>query len=70
MTVNCELRNGRREISLCPSFPGRTVDARSFDDDDGTVSRRSQMLGVVLTVLLVGLTVCLLGLLLHKRERR
>ena len=41
-------------------------------DDDGApgLSRRSQAVGIVLSLLLVGLTVCLLGLLLHKRERR
>lgn len=63
----------RREISLPPSLSRRTVEAKSYDDDgSGTpaLSRRSQSLGVVLTVLLMGLTVCLLGLLLHKRERR
>uniref|UniRef100_A0A673C0F7 Insulin-like growth factor 2 receptor n=1 Tax=Sphaeramia orbicularis TaxID=375764 RepID=A0A673C0F7_9TELE len=32
-------------------------------------SRRSQAVGVVLTILLVGLSVCLLGFLLYKRER-
>ncbi|XP_035535041.1 cation-independent mannose-6-phosphate receptor isoform X1 [Morone saxatilis] len=49
-----------------------TVDAKSYDDDGETpaLSRRSQALGVMLCLLLVGLTVCLLGLLLHKRERR
>uniref|UniRef100_A0A3Q4BKI1 Uncharacterized protein n=1 Tax=Mola mola TaxID=94237 RepID=A0A3Q4BKI1_MOLML len=49
-----------------------TVEAKTYyDDDSGTpLSSRSQALGLLLTVLLVGLTVCLLGLLLHKRERR
>ncbi|AWP20381.1 putative cation-independent mannose-6-phosphate receptor [Scophthalmus maximus] len=51
-----------------------TVDAKSDDDDDGSespaLSRRSQAVGVMLSVLLVGVSVCLLGLLLHKRERR
>nr|QPB70590.1 insulin-like growth factor 2 receptor [Pampus argenteus] len=50
-----------------------TVDAQSYDDDSGgapALSRRSQAVGVMLSLLLVGLTVCLLGLLLHKRERR
>lgn len=50
-----------------------TVDARTYDEDDSeapSLSRRSQALGVMLSVLLVGLSVCLLGLLLHKRERR
>ncbi|KAM9840298.1 cation-independent mannose-6-phosphate receptor [Aulostomus maculatus] len=50
-----------------------TVDAWT-DDDDGSeapvLSRRSQVVGVVLSLLLVGLIICLLGLLLHKRERR
>nr|XP_046229339.1 cation-independent mannose-6-phosphate receptor [Scatophagus argus] len=48
-----------------------TVEAKSYDDDDApALSRRSKAVGVILTVLLVGLTVCLLGLLFHKRERR
>lgn len=59
------------EWALPSLLPYRTIDARSYDDDsDSTLSRRSRALGVVLTVLLVGLTVCLVGLLLHKRERR
>uniref|UniRef100_H3CWI6 Insulin-like growth factor 2 receptor n=1 Tax=Tetraodon nigroviridis TaxID=99883 RepID=H3CWI6_TETNG len=50
-----------------------TVEQKLHEDDDsGTLPllRRSQALGVVLSVLLLGLAVCLLGLLLHKRERR
>lgn len=48
-----------------------TVETSSYDDSTGeSLSRRSQAVGVILTILLVGLTVCLLGLLLHKRERR
>ncbi|XP_053300759.1 cation-independent mannose-6-phosphate receptor [Pleuronectes platessa] len=52
-----------------------TVDAKSYaEDEDGSasraVSRRSQALGLLLSLLLVGVSVCLLGLLLHKRERR
>uniref|UniRef100_A0A4W6DDK0 Insulin-like growth factor 2 receptor n=1 Tax=Lates calcarifer TaxID=8187 RepID=A0A4W6DDK0_LATCA len=48
-----------------------TVDTQSFDGSDApALSRRSQALGVVLSLLLVGVSVCLLGLLLHKRERR
>ncbi|XP_060907562.1 cation-independent mannose-6-phosphate receptor [Labrus mixtus] len=51
-----------------------TVDAQSFDDDDDSdtpaLSRRTQAMGLMLTLLLVGLVVCLLGFLLHKRERR
>lgn len=47
-----------------------------MDDGTGTdakadgLSGRSQALGAVLSLLLIGLTVCLLVLLLHKRERR
>lgn len=51
----------------------RTVEERSGEEDEGgtlPLLKRSQALGVVLTVLLLGLTVCLLGLVLHKRERR
>ncbi|XP_039980957.1 cation-independent mannose-6-phosphate receptor isoform X2 [Xiphias gladius] len=49
-----------------------TVDAQSYDDDGEApaLSGRSQAVGVVLSLLLVGVAVCLLGLLLHKRERR
>ncbi|XP_049445309.1 cation-independent mannose-6-phosphate receptor isoform X1 [Epinephelus fuscoguttatus] len=50
-----------------------TVDTQSYDEDNGeasVLSRRSQAVEVMLTLLLVGLSVCLLGLLLHKRERR
>lgn len=48
------------------------MEKKWYEDDGGSLPllRRSQALGVVLTVLLVGLTVCLMGLLLHKRERR
>ncbi|KAG7509424.1 cation-independent mannose-6-phosphate receptor [Solea senegalensis] len=50
------------------------VDAKLYDDDDGSdvlvISQHSQALGIVLSLLLLGLSLCLLGLLLHKRERR
>ncbi|XP_034018710.1 cation-independent mannose-6-phosphate receptor isoform X2 [Thalassophryne amazonica] len=51
------------------------VDTNSYDHHDSeggasTLSRRSQAVGVVLSLLLVVLTLCLLVLLLHKRERR
>lgn len=50
-----------------------TIDTQSYDDDVSetpALSRRSQAMGMILSLLLVGLSVCLLGLLLHKRERR
>uniref|UniRef100_A0A3Q1JC88 Uncharacterized protein n=1 Tax=Anabas testudineus TaxID=64144 RepID=A0A3Q1JC88_ANATE len=49
-----------------------TVDTQSYDDGDQTpaLSKQSHAVGVLLCLLLVGLSVCLLGLLLHKRERR
>ncbi|XP_070706018.1 cation-independent mannose-6-phosphate receptor [Pempheris klunzingeri] len=49
-----------------------TVDAQSYDEgsEAPALSRRSQAVGVMLSLLLVGLTICLLGLLLHKKERR
>lgn len=58
--------------NLFSSTNDRTVEERSAYDDGGTLPllKRSKALGVVLTVLLVGLTICFLGLLLHKRERR
>uniref|UniRef100_A0A665V9G9 Insulin-like growth factor 2 receptor n=1 Tax=Echeneis naucrates TaxID=173247 RepID=A0A665V9G9_ECHNA len=41
------------------------------DDDKGSaLSWRGQAMGVLLSVLMVGLSLCLLGLLLRKRERR
>ncbi|XP_028996555.1 cation-independent mannose-6-phosphate receptor isoform X2 [Betta splendens] len=48
-----------------------TVNTQSDDDGDksGAVSNRSHALGVLLFLLLGAIT-CLLGLLLHKRERR
>ncbi|XP_022048417.2 cation-independent mannose-6-phosphate receptor isoform X2 [Acanthochromis polyacanthus] len=48
------------------------VDSKTSDDgtEGSALSGRSQAVGGVLSLLLVGLTVCLLGLLLHKRERR
>ncbi|XP_076026629.1 cation-independent mannose-6-phosphate receptor [Genypterus blacodes] len=49
-----------------------TVDTQTNDVDGGTVglSGRSQALGLVLSFLSLVLTVCVLVLLLHKRERR
>ncbi|KAK9531251.1 hypothetical protein VZT92_010686 [Zoarces viviparus] len=51
-----------------------TVDTQSSDDDSDSeapvLSRRSQAVGVMLSLLLLVLSVCLLGLLLHKKERR
>ncbi|XP_061560975.1 cation-independent mannose-6-phosphate receptor isoform X1 [Phycodurus eques] len=51
-----------------------TVDAdtRDGDDDDGvpTLSGRSQVAAMLLSLLLAGLSVCLLALLMRKRERR
>ncbi|XP_034052997.1 cation-independent mannose-6-phosphate receptor [Gymnodraco acuticeps] len=50
-----------------------TIDAKSYDDDDSetpVIARRSQTMSLMLSALLLSLTVCLLGLLLHKRERR
>ncbi|XP_074540826.1 cation-independent mannose-6-phosphate receptor [Halichoeres trimaculatus] len=52
---------------------GLTTVDQSYDDDGSiapVLSRRTQAIGMMLTLLLVGLVVCLLGLLLHKRERR
>ncbi|XP_054910202.1 cation-independent mannose-6-phosphate receptor [Poeciliopsis prolifica] len=46
-----------------------TVDRQTSDGDIDS-SRHSQTVGIMLTLLLVVLVVCLLGYLLHKRERR
>lgn len=40
------------------------------DDHRRGLSERSQAVGAVLSLLLVALTACLLGLLLYKKERR
>lgn len=49
-----------------------TTVERQINDGDETppLSGRSQAVGVMLSLLLVVLIVCLMGLLLHKRERR
>uniref|UniRef100_A0A3Q3IPM5 Uncharacterized protein n=1 Tax=Monopterus albus TaxID=43700 RepID=A0A3Q3IPM5_MONAL len=47
---------------------GLTLDT-AYDGESPALSRRSWLVGVVLNLLMVGLSVCLLGLLLHKRER-
>ncbi|KAK2855938.1 hypothetical protein Q5P01_004673 [Channa striata] len=48
-----------------------TVDAQSSDDNNSTpFTKRSHAVGFLLSILLVGLSLFLLGLLLHKRERR
>uniref|UniRef100_A0A8D0D7T5 Insulin-like growth factor 2 receptor n=1 Tax=Sander lucioperca TaxID=283035 RepID=A0A8D0D7T5_SANLU len=48
-----------------------TVNTQTDDGDSGEPpGRQSKAAGVMLSLLLVGLCVCLLGLLLHKRERR
>lgn len=52
-------------------FSCRAIDTNSYADDGaGSLSRRSYTLGLMVVVLLVGSGVCLLGLLLRKRERR
>uniref|UniRef100_A0A3Q2ZJ59 Insulin-like growth factor 2 receptor n=1 Tax=Kryptolebias marmoratus TaxID=37003 RepID=A0A3Q2ZJ59_KRYMA len=52
--------------------PFRTVDRQASDGDDSlpAPSGRSQAAGILMTILLVCLIICLLGFLLHKRERR
>ncbi|TDH00702.1 hypothetical protein EPR50_G00191090 [Perca flavescens] len=48
-----------------------TINAQTDEGDSSETSAgRSKAAGVMLSILLVGLCVCLLGLLLHKRERR
>nr|XP_020473896.1 cation-independent mannose-6-phosphate receptor isoform X2 [Monopterus albus] len=49
---------------------GLTTLDTAYDGESPALSRRSWLVGVVLNLLMVGLSVCLLGLLLHKRERR
>ncbi|XP_077408147.1 cation-independent mannose-6-phosphate receptor [Vanacampus margaritifer] len=50
-----------------------TVDTETRDDDDDYLpafSRKSQVAAILLSLLMAGLSVCLLALLLRKRERR
>ncbi|MEQ2262533.1 hypothetical protein XENORESO_014772, partial [Xenotaenia resolanae] len=49
-----------------------TVDRQTSDGDDNSsvLSHQSKAFGITLSLLLVVLIVCLLGFLLHKRERR
>ncbi|KAI3364465.1 hypothetical protein L3Q82_011257, partial [Scortum barcoo] len=49
---------------------GRLMCGHTHDDDTSALSKRSRAFGVMLSALLVGLSVCLLGFLLYKRERR
>lgn len=74
-TAKIVLRSGKYVyiFSSSSELPCRTIDTQSYDDDVSetpALSRRSQAMGMILSLLLVGLSVCLLGLLLHKRERR
>ncbi|KAK7907744.1 hypothetical protein WMY93_016356 [Mugilogobius chulae] len=50
-----------------------TVDAQTFDGgttEAPSLSGRSRAVAVLLSLMLIGLSVCLLGLVLYKRERR
>lgn len=61
----------RRRSNFRFCFSCRAIDTNSYADDGaGSLSRRSYTLGLMVVVLLVGSGVCLLGLLLRKRERR
>ncbi|XP_062406227.1 cation-independent mannose-6-phosphate receptor [Sardina pilchardus] len=56
---------------VCDLFSkDNVIDGTGTDSEADGLSRRSQALGAVLSLLLIGLTVCILVLLLHKRERR
>uniref|UniRef100_A0A3Q4GTY1 Insulin-like growth factor 2 receptor n=1 Tax=Neolamprologus brichardi TaxID=32507 RepID=A0A3Q4GTY1_NEOBR len=68
-TDNCQYLFVWHTNAVCDLM---TVDRQINDDGEETppLSRRSQAMGVVLSLLLVVLIVCLMGLLLHKRERR
>lgn len=49
----------------------RTFDTKTAGDDQSPgLSKQSHVVGVLLCLLMLGLSICLLGLLLHKRERR
>ncbi|XP_050994418.1 LOW QUALITY PROTEIN: cation-independent mannose-6-phosphate receptor [Labeo rohita] len=58
--------------TVCEFFSSNSVDPHSTDggEEHAGLSGRSQALGAVLSLLLVVLTICLLVLLLHKRDRR
>ncbi|XP_031437958.2 cation-independent mannose-6-phosphate receptor, partial [Clupea harengus] len=57
---------------VCELFSSKehVIDGTGKDSQSDGLSGRSQALGTVLSLLLIGLTLCLLVLLLHKRERR
>ncbi|KAG5277430.1 hypothetical protein AALO_G00117510 [Alosa alosa] len=56
---------------MCDFFSkDKVIDGTGTDSEADGLSSRSRALGAVLSLLLIGLTVCLLVLLLHKRERR
>lgn len=58
--------------TVCEFFSSSTMDPQSTDggEEHAGLSGRSQALGAVLSLLLIVLTICLLVLLLHKRDRR
>nr|XP_014346456.1 PREDICTED: cation-independent mannose-6-phosphate receptor [Latimeria chalumnae] len=55
---------------LMPDYSVNGDESKNQAEEHVGLSRRSQAVGAILSVLLIGLTVCLLTLLLYKRERR
>ncbi|XP_058516485.1 cation-independent mannose-6-phosphate receptor isoform X4 [Ochotona princeps] len=70
-TADCQYLFSWYTSAVCPL--GGDFESGSADEDDTDypgLSERSQAIGSVLSLLLVALIACLLGLLLHKKERR
>ncbi|MEE6475517.1 hypothetical protein FKM82_010780, partial [Ascaphus truei] len=73
-TTDCQYLFSWFTSAVCPLVPkGNGNDEAGPENSDQNyqgLSGRSQALGAILSVLLVGLTVCLVALLLYKKERR
>ncbi|XP_052442128.1 cation-independent mannose-6-phosphate receptor [Carassius gibelio] len=71
-TDGCQYLFVWHTTTICEFFSSTSMDPHSTDggEEHPGLSGRSQALGAVLSLLLVVLTICLLVLLLHKRDRR
>ncbi|XP_016329709.1 cation-independent mannose-6-phosphate receptor-like [Sinocyclocheilus anshuiensis] len=71
-TDGCQYLFVWHTATVCEFFSSTSMDPHSTDggEEHAGLSGRSQALGAVLSMLLVVLTICLLVLLLHKRDRR
>uniref|UniRef100_A0A8C1XSQ9 Insulin-like growth factor 2 receptor n=1 Tax=Cyprinus carpio TaxID=7962 RepID=A0A8C1XSQ9_CYPCA len=71
-TDGCQYLFVWHTATVCEFFSSTSMDPHSTDggEEHAGLSGRSQALGAMLSLLLVVLTICLLVLLLHKRDRR